>query len=206
MALRYAIEGDLRFISHHDSLRMFERALARAGIPVSYSEGFNPRPRISIVLPRSVGVASRDELLVVELAEPVDPDEARRRLSREAPVGLTLLSAEQLPGGHAPAAQKAEYSLVLEPALAECVKKRAGDLLARDRLEVDRVVPKGRCPKAVDIRPYLVTIELANHRLRWIQSITPTGTARPNEVLEALGIPSRDHLHLLCREKVWYGP
>ena len=204
LALRYAIEGDLRFISHHDSLRLFERALARAGLPVRYSEGFNPRPRISIVLPRSVGVASRDELLVVELATPLEPDDARRLLAREVPAGLTVLAAEVLPNGNAPAARMAEYSLAIEPTLADVVRTRAEELLAREHVEVERVVPKSRSQKQVDIRPYLATIAVIDNRLYWTQSITPTGTARPDEVLTALGLPGRDHLHRVCREKVWY--
>jgi hypothetical protein len=51
-----------------------------------------------------------------------------------------------------------------------------------------------------------VTIAVLDNRLTWTQSITPTGTARPNEVLEVLGIPGGDYFHLLRREKVWYGP
>ncbi|GAF87148.1 unnamed protein product, partial [marine sediment metagenome] len=55
----YDVDGDLRFISHHDMLRLFARSLARAALPVRFSEGFNPHPRLSIPLPRPVGVASQ---------------------------------------------------------------------------------------------------------------------------------------------------
>ena len=74
LAIRYAIKGDLRFLSHQDTLRLFQRAFNRAGIPIRFSEGFNPRPRISIAMPRPVGVESCDELLVIELASWADPD------------------------------------------------------------------------------------------------------------------------------------
>src|SRR3990172_12981655 len=76
----YSIDGDLRFISHHDTLRLFRRALARADLPVRFSEGFNPHPRIMIPLPRPVGIASRAEGLVVETVGLIDPDDALRRL------------------------------------------------------------------------------------------------------------------------------
>ena len=63
-ALEYTIGGDLRFISHRDTLRLFQRAVARAALPVRFTEGFNPHPRMMIPLPRPVGVASQAETLV----------------------------------------------------------------------------------------------------------------------------------------------
>src|SRR3989304_8362378 len=83
----YSIDGDLRFISHHDTLRLFRRAMARANLPVRYSEGFNPHPRIMIPLPRPVGIASQAEAIVVETELPIDPDEALQQLRRHTPVG-----------------------------------------------------------------------------------------------------------------------
>jgi radical SAM-linked protein len=205
LAFRYAIEGDVRYISHHDSLRLFERGLVRAGLPVRYSEGFNPRPRMSIVLPRSVGMAGRDELLIVEMTEPVNADAARRLLEREVPDGVSVLTAELLDDGVSPRALSAEYSMMLEPALAEAVKRQAEELLDRTRIEVERQVPKhNRCRK-VDIRPYLVDASVRDGCLRWTQTITPAGTARPEEVLAAVGLSGHDYLHRVCRERVRYG-
>ena len=116
LAIRYAVEGDLRFISHHDTLRLFERALARAGIPVRYSEGFNPRPRFSVVVPRPVGVASRDELMVLEVTADLAADEALRRLQSQMPEGLTLLSAETLAPGARRVPCEVWYRLEIEAA------------------------------------------------------------------------------------------
>ena len=64
-AFEFSVTGDLRFISHRDTVRVFQRALARAALPVAYSEGFNPHPRLSLPLPRAVGVASEAELMDV---------------------------------------------------------------------------------------------------------------------------------------------
>jgi hypothetical protein len=77
LAVRFRIGGALRFLSHAETSRVFQRACARAGIPVKYSAGFNPHPKLSLPLPRSVGVESDDELLVVRLSdEPRDVDGA----------------------------------------------------------------------------------------------------------------------------------
>jgi len=206
LALWYAVDGDLRFLSHHDSLRLFERALVRAGLPVRYSEGFNPRPRLSIVLPRPVGVASQDELVVVQLTTEVDPADAMSRLSRQVPDGLTVLAAELITADDKRIPREAHYELELEPILTAAVTERAAELLSKDRLDIARTSPKADAAKTVDIRQYLASMAVADGRLRWAQAITPTGTARPQEVLEALDLPSREHLHRLRRVRVEYLP
>ncbi|MHC4716562.1 MAG: TIGR03936 family radical SAM-associated protein, partial [Planctomycetota bacterium] len=71
----FTVTGDPRFLSHHDLMRLMARAAARAGMPLKHSAGFNPRPKLSLVLPRPVGVASRCELMAVQLTRPVDPDQ-----------------------------------------------------------------------------------------------------------------------------------
>ncbi len=60
--VQFSVRGDVRFVSHHDLMRVLGRAARRAGLPVAMSEGFNPRPRISLLLARGVGVASDAEL------------------------------------------------------------------------------------------------------------------------------------------------
>ena len=206
VAIRYAVTGDIRFISHHDTLRLFERALARAEIPVRFSEGFNPRPRMTIALPRSVGVASSDELLVLELASPMTSNEVLLRLAKQMPEGLSIVAADALADGDRRLPCEARYELSIDPNDADRLARRASDLLAQPSLTVTRIVPKETTRKVVDIRPYIVAIDVADGRVCWTQSITPTGTARPDETLDALGLPSRDHLHRLLRQRVRYEP
>ena len=74
LVVRFKIEGRLRFLSHVETLKLFQRACARAGLQVRYSEGFNPRPRLSLPLPRPVGVESQDELLCVRVEQDPLPD------------------------------------------------------------------------------------------------------------------------------------
>ena len=75
--IRFSKQGDIRFISHHDLMRLFERALRRAQLPVATSEGFHPRPRISLPMPLSVGFTGHSEVADVGLREWMRPEELR---------------------------------------------------------------------------------------------------------------------------------
>ena len=112
-AIRFRIGGAMRFLSHAETSRVFQRACVRAGIPVRYSQGFNPHPRLSLPLPRPVGVESEDELLVVKLCEDREAAPFESRAEREAAMKQAL--AEQLPEGM--------------------------DVLAVDLVRVERLVP-----------------------------------------------------------------
>ena len=102
LRVRYAKRGRLRFTSHRDFSRAFERALVRAQVPMAYSSGFNPHPRISYAGAAPTGSASEAEYLEIGLAVEIDPDDVRARLDEALPPGLDVLevvpSAGRLPG------------------------------------------------------------------------------------------------------------
>ncbi len=202
LAIRYAVEGDIRFISHHDSLRLFERALARARIPVRYSSGFNPRPRMTIVMPRPVAVASMDEMLLLELTDDQDPAELVTQLSGQMPEGITLRSAERVPAGERRLPCEVRYSLPIAASLQAEVARRASEVLAEGRIEVTRRTPESTLSKRLDVRPFILSIEVVDERVTWTQLVTPDGTVRVGEMLEALGLMTGDHLHQVCRESL----
>src|SRR5689334_16338634 len=91
LRFRYAKRGRLRFTSHRDFARAFERALRRADVPVAYSAGFTPHPKVSYLGAAPTGVASEAEYLELGLARPVDPEALRADLDRALPDGLDLL-------------------------------------------------------------------------------------------------------------------
>lgn len=92
LRIRYAKRGRLRFTSHRDFSRAFERAVFRSRLPMAYSSGFNPHPRISYAGAAPTGAASEAEYLEIALREPVDPDRARDRLAESLPDGLDILA------------------------------------------------------------------------------------------------------------------
>src|SRR4051794_20914246 len=97
LRVRYAKRGRLRFTSHRDFARAFERALRRAAVPMGYSAGFSPHPKISYVGAAPTGVASEAEYLEIGLAEARDPDEVRRELDAALPAGLDIVDVVQAP-------------------------------------------------------------------------------------------------------------
>ncbi len=78
LAVRFKVEGSLRFLSHAETLRLLQRACVRAGLALRYSEGFNPHPKFSLPLPRPVGVESEDELLCLWVEREALPDLSHR--------------------------------------------------------------------------------------------------------------------------------
>ena len=90
VAVEFSIEGDLRFLSHHNTMKMLERCMVRAKLPIRYSQGFNPQPRFSLPLPRPVGVASDAELAWLELREPLTAADTKARPSDTLPAGCRL--------------------------------------------------------------------------------------------------------------------
>ena len=99
LRLRYTKRGRLRFTSHRDVARTFERALRRAGVPMAYSQGFSPHPKISWIGAAPTGVASEAEYVEVGVVERVDPEALRRALDEALPPGLDVVDAVQAEAG-----------------------------------------------------------------------------------------------------------
>ena len=97
--IRYAKRGPLRFTSHRDFARAFERALRRAGVPIAFSQGFTPHPKISYASAAPTGVASEAEYLEIGLQAPVDPAQLRAALDAALSPGLDVLDAVVAGGG-----------------------------------------------------------------------------------------------------------
>ena len=93
LRLSFSREEQLKFLSHLDLMRLWERALRRAGFPLSYSEGFSPHPRIALASPLSVGVTSEAELMDVFLSRWVPPHSFITQMKEQLPHGIDLLDA-----------------------------------------------------------------------------------------------------------------
>nr|WP_229686322.1 TIGR03936 family radical SAM-associated protein [Longimycelium tulufanense] len=156
--LRYAKRGRVRFTSHRDVARTFERALRRAGVPMAYSQGFSPHPRVSWVGAAPTGVASEAEYVEIALVRPVDPGPLRQALDAALPPGLDVL--ETVVAGPGTLAEKIDASRwwielpgVAPDTLADAVTR----LMAAERVEVERLTKNGR--RTMDARAAIVTTE-----------------------------------------------
>jgi radical SAM-linked protein len=207
VATRFAIQGDLRFISHHDTMRLFERALSRAQLPVKFSEGFNPRPKLSLPLPRTVGLASEVDLFVVELDQTIEPNEVLHKLGQQMPEGITLLESWLLPDSRPPQAELVEYQLGLPDKLLADVSEKVARILASPTWIIGRDSAQGKGEKSIDLRAYLHDAAIKEQNLCWSVRVTNRGTVRPIEMLAAVGLDVEEWHHRVRRTAVhWSTP
>jgi radical SAM-linked protein len=143
LRIRYAKRGRLRFTSHRDFSRAFERAVFRARVPMAYSSGFNPHPRISYAGAAPTGSASEAEYLEIGLAEVVDPATIHAELDEALPDGLDVLEVVESPGGSlADLLQGSRWLLDLDvdPAAAQ---EAVATFLGAPEVLVQRMTKKG---------------------------------------------------------------
>ncbi|GAA2994869.1 TIGR03936 family radical SAM-associated protein [Actinokineospora diospyrosa] len=157
--LRYAKRGRLRFTSHRDVARAFERALRRAGVPMAYSQGFSPHPKISWIGAAPTGVASEAEYVEVQLVERVDPLRLAQVLDSALAPGLDVLEAvEAGPGGLAERMEASDWHIELPGVAPEALRGAVERLLATEHVEVERLTKDGR--RLIDARPAVIRAEV----------------------------------------------
>jgi radical SAM-linked protein len=145
LRVRYAKRGRLRFTSHRDISRAVERAVRRAGIPVAFSAGFSPHPKISYAGAAATGVASEAEYLEIGLTDDRDPARVRADLDAALPGGLDILDVVPATGG-APLAdrlQASEWLIRLDGVTPDAAEKAVEAFLAAEVIEVERLTKKG---------------------------------------------------------------
>jgi radical SAM-linked protein len=147
LRLRYAKRGRLRFSSHRDFQRALERALRRAGIPMAYSAGFNPHPKVSYANAAPTGAASEAEYLEISLARRCDPEQVRSALDAALPAGLDVVEAvEAGPGALADRLEASVWRIALPGVGGEGpdLEAAVARFLASERVEVERMTKTGR--------------------------------------------------------------
>jgi radical SAM-linked protein len=158
--IRFAKRGRLRFLSHRDVARSFERAIRRAGVPVAHSHGFNPHPRLSWVGAAPTGAASEAEYVEIGLTRPMEPGPLVAALDAALPAGIDVLAAAI--GEPPPLAERIDASrwTIELPGVAPAQLRAALEaLLAADTVVVERITPGGR--RQVDVRAALVDAEVS---------------------------------------------
>ena len=144
LRLRYAKRGRLRFTSHRDFGRAFERAVRRAGLPIAYSSGFSPHPRISYANASPTGAASEAEYLEISLLETCKPDDVRRRLDDALPAGLDVVDCVVAASGSMADRLEASHWSIALPGVDEGTAATAvAAFLAADTIEVERMTKRG---------------------------------------------------------------
>lgn len=156
--LRYTKRGRLRFTSHRDFQRAFERALRRAGVPMAYSAGFTPHPKVSYANAAPTGTGSEAEYLEIALTEHREPERLRAVLDESMPAGLDLIDAvEARTTDFADRLQGSAWELRLDGVLPEEAERAAEAFLAAESIEVKRQTKKG--VRTFDARAAVASLE-----------------------------------------------
>jgi radical SAM-linked protein len=184
--IRFTKTEAMRFTGHLDLQRAWERLLRRARIPIAYSAGFHPHPKIQIGAALPLGATGENELVDIETDAPVDPAETAARLNEAAPPGIRVREVSDLAEG-SPGLEKiiaaGEYAVApLDGAWPADLRRRIGGLLASP------AVLRERRGKSYDLRPRVLSIEFDDPALRMRLNLAQEATGRPDEVLAALGL------------------
>lgn len=195
LRLTFAKKQPIKYIAHLDLALAWERALRRARIPMAYSQGFNPRPKMQFASGLPLGSTGQAELLDIVVSRPLDPADVLEAIRPKLPAGIVLHTVEEIPV-KAPATQQlvreAEYRVTVETdRAANDLNQRIAALLAAEEIITAR--KRKKRIENINIRPWI-------HELR-IESIAAGdvvfymrltagqfGNLRPEHVLEALGL------------------
>jgi len=194
LRIKYSKTPAGRFLSHLDLLRSMERAFRRAHLPLAFSEGFNPHPRISYGSALAVGVTSDGEYLDVMLREKVSPEELKKRLEEAMPPALKVLEFKEInPGGDSLTAliNMARYRVrapLLQPFEPRELEPLISRVMAKTCFYVNRQGKKGI--RQVDIREGIYELRgYIEENILVLEMVVKTGSqgnVRPEEVVAML--------------------
>lgn len=207
LRIRFSRGEELKFISHLDLMRLWERALRRGGIPVAYSEGFSPHPRISIAAPLPIGVTSEAELMDIVLEKTVSPHFFMRTMKPQLPRGVDVLEIIQIPLTAPSLQSQAQF---IDYRVSGRSDKTASEIQAAisATLQVEKLPwhhMRDTGPRHYDLRPLIEDVWLEDWRdqvytLGMRLRCDARGTGRPEQVTAALGLT--EHPTLVHRTKI----
>jgi radical SAM-linked protein len=198
--IRYAKRGPMRFTSHRDFARAFERALRRARVPIAYSQGFTPHPKISYASAAPTGVASEAEYLEIGLQAPMEPAALARALDAALSPGLDVLEAVAATEGTSLAdrMEASHWRIELPGVEAEPLRLAVEAFTAAEEVLVERLTKQGR--RTLDARAPIVMINVGGGEPApsgvagapcaildsVVRQVTPS--VRPDDVLSGLRV------------------
>ena len=195
LRLTFARGEEVKYVTHLDIMRLWVRALRRAGLPLAYSQGFTPHPQLSLAAPLAVGVTSEGELMDIELEGRMATRYFLARVDEQLPTGVRLLGVEEVPPtwpSLQAAVRCAEYRVTVRTAepLAT-LQQRIAELLAAPSLPRQR--QREEQVRRYDLRPLIADLRLAQWDvgqavLAMRLQTDERATGRPDEVLAALGL------------------
>ncbi len=204
----------IKFISHQDETRLWERTLRRAGLPLLYKRGFNPQPRIQFAAPLGLGMTGAQELLDVVFSPPVPLDELMAQIRQKLPPGVRLIAGIEVPLKTASLQSLtigAEYTILI---YAEAEEIAESQLQAKinaflNAQEIWRERERHGQRYRYNLRPLIFELrytgydaDAAERRIFLRVQMRPGATGRPDELVDALGFD--DYARTLRRERIYF--
>ena len=180
--IRFAKKGLLRWISHRDLARLWERLLRRASLKLSMTEGFHPKPRVAFPSALALGVESEDEVVEIELAEELGVNELFDRLAGDRQPGLGIHSVHRLPDGFGKAQLQSTDYLITVPDEIDLggVRQSIQSLLAQSEISFERKNKK----VTVSVPEQVLDLHVDGRQLKLTLAASATASLRPGDVLE----------------------
>jgi len=198
LRLKFSRGEELKFLSHLDLMRLWERAFRRAGIPLAYSEGFTPHPQIALAAPLLVGVTSDAELMDVSLSRWTSPQSFIAQIEKQLPCGIKLIEARPV-GSNVPSLQSqvkfVEYIVEVEADKGrQEVESDLESFLSKKELPWHHNRDTGA--RYYDLRALVESLQLTEYRdsvcvLSMRLRSDEKGAGRPEQVTKALGFTKR---------------
>ncbi len=198
LRLKFSRGEELKFLSHLDLMRLWERALRRAGIPLAYSEGFTPHPQIALAAPLLVGVTSEAELMDVSLSRWISPQSFAAKIEKQLPRGITLIEVWPV-GQNVPSLQSqvkfVDYKVeVVTEKVPGDVEAELASFLSKKELPWHHHRDTG--DRYYDLRALVESLSLIDCRndvcvLDMRLRCDEKGAGRPEQVTKALGFIKR---------------
>jgi radical SAM-linked protein len=162
LRIRYAKRGRLRFTSHRDFARAFERAIRRSGVPIAFSAGFSPHPKVSYVGAAPTGTASEAEYLEIGLAEAREPDVVKVALDDALPIGIDILEVTDAAASEskslAELVEASHWQIELPDVAVDAARTALDALLAASTALVERPTKDGT--RTIDVRLGLLSAQV----------------------------------------------
>lgn len=210
LVLSFTIAGSLRFLSHRQTATMLERAMIRAGVQLGYSEGFNPHPRMSLPLPRTVGIATEKDILTASVLsiEGYATVAMKDSISGQVPAGCRIDDVFLCPGKTSFRVRSVMYEFgvgesVGEGSFQERYERLCENLRTGSEIMVGRKGSKRKRPRTVNVGAFIESVELDDGKLRVRCFVTEKGSVRPGELVELLGLEAEMLCEIVRKDVEW---
>ncbi len=205
LAIWFSIQGDLRFLSHRDTMRLWQRCISRTRLPVKFSQGFNPHMKLSLPVPRSVGMSALSELLLVDFESPVETENVGQILTQQLPDNVQVVQVSSVPNKVSSLPQSARYHFILADEISIDPIRKIIDLFHEAAsCCVERPARGRHLERTLELKEHITHLSLEEGYIDCQVAISPKATPRIDEILQRLELETPRPIVRIDRMAVKY--